>query len=103
MDGTSTTRLARAWHDLFYLQGGQNGTETIRGNILIDGGLIKAIGRFPSSVTGPWQDLEVIDVDGGWVTPGSEFSWALLLMYPDLTCLKLWMFTPMSEMPPLLL
>lgn len=65
--GTKPTLLkhARIW------TGERNGTEIIRGDVLLDGGLIKAAGHVPSSALEVFKDdLVVIDVQNAWVTPG---------------------------------
>ena len=49
--------------------GARNGTEIVYGDILLDKGLVQAIGYVPE-----WDyskyDTDVIDAQGGWVTPG---------------------------------
>lgn len=67
-------------------QGGNNGTEILDANILLEGGIIRAIGRFSPSITGPYEELEVIDLKGAWVTPGSKHLYppsqsVLLILY----------------------
>lgn len=53
--------------------GGKNGTQVIEGDILLDKGIIKSIGRLDvasdtlSSYSGR---LQVVDANGAWVTPG---------------------------------
>lgn len=48
---------------------GYNGTEIIQGDLLLLKGLIRAVGSVaPSLVSG--LDIEVMDVNGAWVTPG---------------------------------
>jgi imidazolonepropionase-like amidohydrolase len=56
-----------------YVQESNVGEEIVYGSMFMDGGLIKAIGRAPTSTTDPYEHLEVIDLHGAWVTPGSEF------------------------------
>ncbi|KAJ7510409.1 carbohydrate esterase family 9 protein [Mycena galericulata] len=57
---------ARLW------TGRENGTEIIRGDVLIDKGLIKGIGHFGSAALGETygSELVVIDAKEAWVTPG---------------------------------
>ena len=56
---------ARVW------TGERNGTDIIRGDILLDKGLIKAVGHVPRSSLEAFNgDLVVIDVQNAWVTPG---------------------------------
>lgn len=65
--GTRPTLLkhARIW------TGEKNGTDIIRGDVLLDKGLIKAVGHVPSSAFEAFKDnLVVIDVQNAWVTPG---------------------------------
>jgi hypothetical protein len=59
-------RNARIW------TGERNGTEVVKGSILLGNGIIQAIGGVPERLLAPWEDLEVYDLDGAWVTPGSE-------------------------------
>jgi hypothetical protein len=62
-------RNARIW------TGAQNGTEVIQGSVLLENGLIRTISRGHTPIPrGPYKDLEVVDVGGAWVTPGSEWS-----------------------------
>lgn len=51
-----------------------NGLETITGDILLDGGLIKAVGKIAPRVLNAYMDLVIVDLDGAWVTPG--FVWS---------------------------
>lgn len=50
--------------------GSKNGTEVIRGDILIDKGLIKSIGHLHAEELSYGKRLEIIDAKGAWVTPG---------------------------------
>lgn len=51
--------------------GGQNGTEVISGDILLDKGLIMGVGHFGSAaLKGYGSDLVVVDAKGAWVSPG---------------------------------
>lgn len=54
---------ARIW------TGGQNGTEIVQGDLLLQKGLIRAVGNFPLHFLENFQ-LEVVDAHGAWVTPG---------------------------------
>lgn len=48
-----------------------NGLEVIRGDILLDKGLIQALGRIPSALLiTSGDDLVTIDAKGAWVSPG---------------------------------
>src|ERR1700734_442650 len=56
---------ARIW------TGRKNGTEVVRGDILLDKGLIKAVGNVPRSALNVFKDDPVIiDAKNAWVTPG---------------------------------
>ncbi|KAF9566703.1 carbohydrate esterase family 9 protein [Agrocybe pediades] len=52
--------------------GSKNGTEVIRGDILLDKGLIKRVGNLQdiNALKIVNKDLQVIDAKGAWVTPG---------------------------------
>ncbi|KAF9462479.1 carbohydrate esterase family 9 protein [Collybia nuda] len=64
--GTQATLLKNAtvW------TGRVSGYEIIQGDILLDMGLIKAIGHVEQSVLDTYTDLMTIDIAGAWVTPG---------------------------------
>lgn len=51
------------------ITGARNGTEVIYGDILLDKGLIQAVGYIPPQLLNH-SDLHVEDADGAWVTPG---------------------------------
>ncbi|KAH9948084.1 hypothetical protein B0H21DRAFT_848524 [Amylocystis lapponica] len=57
-------------HDATIWTGRLQGLEVIRGGILIDRGLIKAVGHVPHSILPSRDDLVYIDAKGAWVTPG---------------------------------
>lgn len=51
--------------------GAENGTEVLKGDILIDKGLIMGVGHFGRGVLKAYgTDLEVLNAKGAWVTPG---------------------------------
>ncbi|KIK69905.1 hypothetical protein GYMLUDRAFT_187332 [Collybiopsis luxurians FD-317 M1] len=50
------------------LTGARNGTEIIFGDILLDKGVVQAVGYIPSALL--TNDLEKIDAGGKWITPG---------------------------------
>lgn len=56
-------RNAKIW------TGARNGTEFIYGDILLDSGLIKAVGYIPPRLL-KHPDLQIEDAKGAWVTPG---------------------------------
>ncbi|KAJ7195756.1 hypothetical protein GGX14DRAFT_474307, partial [Mycena pura] len=55
--------------DAKILTGARNGTEVIFGDVLLDKGLIAAVGYIPAHFVLP-DDLVVIDAGGKWITPG---------------------------------
>lgn len=51
--------------------GRKNGTEVIKGDILLDKGLIQSIGHLPrSSLQNYAKNLVIVDAKNAWVTPG---------------------------------
>ncbi|KAJ7590873.1 composite domain of metallo-dependent hydrolase [Mycena floridula] len=48
----------------------ENGTVIVQGDLLLDKGLIKAVGTIPLSMLGVYKNLTIIDAKGRWVTPG---------------------------------
>jgi len=65
--GTRATLLRNAtiW------TGGIKGFEIVEGDLLLDQGLIKAVGRIDANVLEVYKtDLVVTDLEGAWVTPG---------------------------------
>ncbi|KAF8664356.1 hypothetical protein AX16_000728 [Volvariella volvacea WC 439] len=52
--------------------GNRNGTEILRGDVLLDNGIIKTVGGalLPSQLQSYGEGLDVIDAKGAWVTPG---------------------------------
>ncbi|KAH9045482.1 hypothetical protein EDB85DRAFT_35113 [Lactarius pseudohatsudake] len=62
-EGTPATliRNATIW------TGQKNGTEIIYGDLLLDKGIVKAIGQVPRT---PLRDVRILDAGGAWVTPG---------------------------------
>ncbi|KAG7444373.1 carbohydrate esterase family 9 protein [Guyanagaster necrorhizus] len=66
--GTKATLLKNAtiW------TGCVNGLEVVRGDILLDKGIIKAVGAVDSYVLAPYmtQDLVIYDLGGAWISPG---------------------------------
>ncbi len=49
------------------------GLEVVHGDLLIDGGIIKSIGIVDAGAYG--DELDVVDVEGAWVSPGCVFSY----------------------------
>ena len=64
--GTNATLIRNA--SIF--TGLNNGTDVLRGDILLDGGIIKAIGEIPGGVLKGIENLTTVDANGAWVTPG---------------------------------
>ena len=50
--------------------GRDSGNEVVAGDLLLDKGLIKAIGFIEDATLAEYKDLVVIDAGGAWVTPG---------------------------------
>lgn len=50
--------------------GGDNGTETIHGDILLDKGIVKAIGKIPGWMLDKITNLDIVNAEGAWITPG---------------------------------
>ncbi|KDQ57533.1 hypothetical protein JAAARDRAFT_267221 [Jaapia argillacea MUCL 33604] len=50
--------------------GGQNGSEVIHGDILLDKGIIIAVGKVEPGLLQIYQDVVTVDAHGGWVSPG---------------------------------
>lgn len=50
--------------------GRNSGNEVVEGDLLIDKGLIKAIGFIEDATLAEYKDLVVIDAEGAWITPG---------------------------------
>ncbi|KAF8897691.1 carbohydrate esterase family 9 protein [Infundibulicybe gibba] len=50
--------------------GEKNGTVTMRGDLLLDKGIIKSIGIIPNFLLDNTPNLTTIDAKGAWITPG---------------------------------
>lgn len=58
--------------------GAKGGTEIVEGDILLDRGIVKAVGDIPASLLG--NDVEVINAGRSWLTPGlgeTVFPWII--------------------------
>ena len=64
--GTNATLIRNAW----IWTGQENGTVSYRGDILLDQGIVKAIGDIPARTIEDTKNLTTVDADGKWVTPG---------------------------------
>lgn len=64
--GTRPTLIknARVW------TGARNGTETVKGDVLLEGGLVKGIGYIPQTLLDNLKDPVTVEANGAWVTPG---------------------------------
>ncbi|KAJ6522178.1 hypothetical protein DFH09DRAFT_1191798 [Mycena vulgaris] len=51
------------------LTGARNGTEVIYGDVLLDKGVVIAVGYIPEHLALP-EDLDVLDAEGKWISPG---------------------------------
>ena len=58
-----------------------NGTAIAFGNILLDGGIIKAVGRIPGEMIPETGAVEVYDAKGAWITPGLSGCLDILFAY----------------------
>lgn len=47
-----------------------DGLEVLKGDILLDGGLIKSVGHVEQYVLDTYEDLVTVDAAGAWVSPG---------------------------------
>jgi hypothetical protein len=76
-----------------------SGNEVVAGDLLIDKGLIKAIGSIKSTTLTEYKDLVVIDAEGAWITPGYVvfnlivFSSLIKPLLASLTFTLIWEFT----------
>jgi hypothetical protein len=50
--------------------GRDNGTDVVRGDILLEKGIIRTIGEIADSLIKATPNLTVVDANGAWVTPG---------------------------------
>ncbi|EKM59751.1 uncharacterized protein PHACADRAFT_181721 [Phanerochaete carnosa HHB-10118-sp] len=64
--GTRPTLIknARVW------TGARNGTETVKGDVLLEGGVVKGIGYIPQTLLNNLKDPATVEANGAWVTPG---------------------------------
>jgi hypothetical protein len=63
-----------------------SGYEVLKGSILIDKGIIQAIGDIESAYLNGYSELVTVDAGGAWVTPGSVGKFVclfLVLKYHD--------------------
>jgi hypothetical protein len=94
-DGTPPTLLRNAsiW------TGRVSGNEVVEGDLLIDKGLIIAIGFIDDTTLAKYKDLVVIETEGAWITPGyvvpnlSLFSSLIKPLLASLTFTLIWALT----------
>lgn len=63
--------------DATIFTGKNNGKEIIRGDILLDRGVVKGVGWIPARVIDEAENLTILEAHGAWITPGLG-AW----MYP---------------------
>ena len=89
--------------------GRASGNEIVVGDLLIDQGLIKAIGSIKDTTLTEYKDLVVIDAEGAWITPGYVVPSLILfspLMKPllaSLTFTLIWVSTVLPALKGLLI
>ncbi|KAF8165543.1 hypothetical protein B0H34DRAFT_689508 [Crassisporium funariophilum] len=64
--GTNATLIRNA----IIFTGRNNGTEVIHGDILLDKGIVKGLGKISGRVIDNITNLTIINANGAWVTPG---------------------------------
>lgn len=64
--------------DATIFTGKDAGNDVIRGDILLDRGVIKGVGRIPARDIDEAENLTIIEAHGAWVTPGLGASVCLL-------------------------
>jgi hypothetical protein len=50
--------------------GNKNGTEVVKGDLLLENGLIKEIGHVNTAPLAAYSDYSTVDARGSWITPG---------------------------------
>lgn len=65
-EGTNATLIRNA----LIFTGRDNGSETIRGDLLLDRGIIRGIGKISGRIIDNTPNLTIVDAKGAWVTPG---------------------------------
>lgn len=80
--GTNATLIRNA----IIFTGNGNGTDVIRGDILLDKGIIKGIGEISGHVIDNTPNLTTVNANGAWVTPGlGKFPVYFILLFPSST------------------
>jgi len=62
--------------------GKDNGTGVFQGDILLDKGIIKSLGKISWRVIDNMPNLTVVDAKGAWVTPGLGTVIPLTVLFP---------------------
>ncbi|KAJ7925627.1 hypothetical protein B0H13DRAFT_2266275 [Mycena leptocephala] len=75
VEGTSPVLIRTAK----ILTGARNGTEVVFGDVLLDKGIILGVGYIPRALLRP--NLQVIDAEGKWISPGIVDSHSNLGVY----------------------
>ncbi|KDR83960.1 hypothetical protein GALMADRAFT_236481 [Galerina marginata CBS 339.88] len=65
-EGTNATLIRNA----LIFTGRDNGTDVIRGDLLLDKGVIKGVGKISGRVIDNTPNLTIVNANGAWVTPG---------------------------------
>ncbi|PPQ65953.1 hypothetical protein CVT26_010715 [Gymnopilus dilepis] len=65
-EGTNATLIRNA----VIFTGRDNGSEIIRGDLLLDRGIVKGIGKISGRIIDNTPNLTTVDAKGAWVTPG---------------------------------
>jgi hypothetical protein len=76
--GTSTTLLRNAK----ILTGARNGTEVVYGDVLLDKGVVIAVGYIPEEQLVGLRNLDIVDTEGKWVSPGLVDAHSHLGVHP---------------------
>ena len=88
-----------------------NGLEIIKGDILLQNGLIKDVGIIDNELLRRVKAEELVDIDanGAWVSPGyvprhAQIPFQLTEMLPVglLTCIVIWRLIPVQILPVLM-
>lgn len=61
--------------------GDVDGLEIIKGDLLMEGGIIKAVGSVDAGLLKRYETYESVDAKGAWITPGYVPSRSLSIIY----------------------
>jgi hypothetical protein len=56
--------------DATIFTGKDEGREIIRGDVLLDKGVVRGVGRIPARTIDEAENLTIVEAHGAWVTPG---------------------------------